>query len=70
VQNNTIKKGFREAYDELPYKNRETVQVEIMKKLHISLSTFNNKKAGRTSTRQIEVPIIRSVFRKYGVEMN
>lgn len=62
---NTEIKGFEDIFEEVPIKFKEDAQIEIMKALDISLTTFYNKKAGRSVTRKIELPIILSIVKKY-----
>ena len=62
------KTKFQTAHDNLPYKDREAVLNEIMRRLHVSLSTVNNKRAGRSKIRAIEMPIIKSIYRQFGID--
>lgn len=70
MQINTQKSGFQEAFDELVHKNREKVLSDLQNRLGVTLTTVNNKKAGRTKIKKTELPIIKAVFRKYGIEIN
>jgi hypothetical protein len=61
--------GFQEAYENLRKNQLIDFQDEALRRTGWSLSTFNNKKAGRTKIFKCEIPMIQSLFRKYGIHL-
>lgn len=59
--------GFVDAYDNLPSRHQITVRRELQKRLHWSHSTFYYKRSGESPLRENEIPIIKEVFQRYGI---
>jgi len=60
-------KSFSEAFDNLKNKDRGSVRTELMNSLGWAISTFYIKKNNLTPIKESEIPVIESIFRKYGI---
>lgn len=60
--------GFEEAYDNLPHKHRRNVRRELQKRLQWCPSTFHNKKRGDYPLRENEIPIIKEIYERFGID--
>lgn len=69
MQISTDIKGFRGAFAEMD-QTKENILSELERRLDVTRATVYNKISGRTKTTKLELPIIKAVFRKYGIEIN
>ena len=60
--------GFQEAFENLKYRDRVPVRKKLMESLGWAVSTFYIKKNGDTPIKDSEIPVIESVFKKYGID--
>lgn len=64
-----MSRELKEAYDNLPYKLHLQAKKDLMEATYWSESLFYNRIQGRRIIKEIEIPVIRRVFEKYGVEL-
>lgn len=65
----TYSEELREMYKSLPVKHYLQVRAELMDSCGWSYNTFYARLNGRGPIKALEVPIIRSVFAKYGYDI-
>lgn len=62
-------KELRDAFYSLPGNIMITVQEEIQNELSWPYATFYSRMCGRRPVRNIEIPLLKKVFAKYGIEI-
>jgi len=68
-KNINLNREFNESYHNLPYEIVFQVKDDLLKDTGWSISTLYSRLCGRRALRHIEIPVIKRVFEKYGVEI-
>lgn len=65
----TLNEEFRAAYSLLPLADYTRVRDEICRAVYWKTSTFYNRLRGDRAIKPLEIPIIRDVFKNYGINV-